>query len=155
MGFKGSVMATLCVLGALASSGCQRGYQSARQLESAQRGPAHCAKSCTELGMRMSAFVLVESDVAGCVCEPLQPYSPPPSPGASPPGTPSPGAPPPGAPAQPSLGAPPPAEQPQSGSFRTSTGAAAGYVVLAMRRAAQQQQQQQQQQYSPPPAMRR
>jgi hypothetical protein len=152
MGLKGPVIATLCVLGALASSGCQRGYQSARQLESAERGPSHCAKSCTNLGMRMSAFVLVESDVAGCVCEPLQPYPPPP-PGAPPPGAPAPGAPPP-----PSLGAPPPEAQPQSRNFRTSTGAAAGYVVLAMRRAAQQQAQQrrqQQQQSTPPPAMGR
>ncbi|WP_437916938.1 hypothetical protein WME73_21800 [Sorangium sp. So ce302] len=42
------------------------------ELVSAERGPTHCASSCYALGMRMSAFVLVDRAVAGCMCEPVQ-----------------------------------------------------------------------------------
>ena len=106
--------AFLLVLSAgLFASGCNRGYQSAGDLEHAERGPNHCAKSCQELGMRMSAFVLVESNVAGCVCEPMQP-----APGAN--------GPPPG----------PYGPPPQHQSSRSATGAAAGWVVVEIRRQA-------------------
>jgi hypothetical protein len=58
------------VIQVVAALGCNQGYQSAAELEHAERGPSHCAQSCQELGLRMSAFVLVESNVAGCVCAP-------------------------------------------------------------------------------------
>ncbi|WP_438030495.1 hypothetical protein [Sorangium sp. So ce233] len=95
----------------LALGGCNRGYQTAAELENAERGPTHCASSCYDLGMRMSAFVLVDRGVAGCVCEPVQ------APAAA-------------YPAPPPAGAPP-AAQPQS---RASAGAAAGYAVLEAQR---------------------
>ncbi|WP_433937082.1 hypothetical protein AB3662_20815 [Sorangium cellulosum] len=104
---------------ALALGGCNRGYQTAAELEHAERGPTHCASSCHELGMRMSAFVLVDRGVAGCVCEPVQ------APAAAYP------VPPPAAPAAPPPPVAPPAAQPQS---RASAGAAAGYAVLEAQR---------------------
>ncbi|WP_437663854.1 hypothetical protein [Sorangium sp. So ce1182] len=121
--------------GALALSGCNRGYQTAAELESAERGPTHCARSCYDLGMRMSAFVLVDRGVAGCVCEPVQapagPYPAPPPAGAPPPPA---GAPPPPPPAAGMA----PAPQPQS---RASAGAAAGYAVIQAHRQQQEEQQ--------------
>jgi hypothetical protein len=51
-------------------SGCYRGYKSAKDLDSDDRGPKACAASCKELGMTMSAFVLVEHQTSGCVCTP-------------------------------------------------------------------------------------
>jgi hypothetical protein len=116
-----STLGLLCVL--LFVSGCNRGYQSAGDLEHAERGPTYCAKSCQELGMRMSAFVLVESNIAGCVCEPMM--QPAPGPYAVPP--------------SPPMSAPPP--QPQS--RRSASGAAAGWLVVELQRqrAAQQAQQ--------------
>ncbi|WP_437961020.1 hypothetical protein WME76_16240 [Sorangium sp. So ce119] len=104
---------------ALALGGCNRGYQTAAELETAERGPTHCASSCYDLGMRMSAFVLVDRGVAGCVCEPVQ------APAAAYP------VPPPAAPAAPPPPAAAPAAQPQS---RASAGAAAGYAVLEAQR---------------------
>jgi hypothetical protein len=38
------------------------------ELESGAHGPAQCWKSCHELGMEMSALVLIEHARAGCVC---------------------------------------------------------------------------------------
>ncbi|WP_437581310.1 hypothetical protein [Sorangium sp. So ce887] len=105
-------------IAALALGGCNRGYQTAAELESAERGPTHCASSCYALGMRMSAFVLVDRGVAGCVCEPVQapagPYAVPPPAGAA------------------------PAAQPQS---RTSAAAAAGYAVIEAHRKQEEEQQ--------------
>ena len=63
---------TLSCLILFAQVGCGRGYASARDLESAERGPAQCGQSCHELGMRMAAFVLVQNNVSGCVCEPVE-----------------------------------------------------------------------------------
>jgi hypothetical protein len=130
------ILGSLAIL-ALASSGCAQGFQSAQELESAGRAPTHCAKSCETLNMRMSAFVLVEKDVAACVCEPVASMptaaapaapaavpAPPPAPAAAP----APAAPAPAAPA-PATGA----EAPQSIN-RSATGAAAGYIVIALRR---------------------
>ena len=54
----------------LSLSGCYRGYKDASDLEADNRGPSACAKSCKDLGMRMSAFVLVESTTSACVCSP-------------------------------------------------------------------------------------
>ncbi|MGK3963024.1 hypothetical protein WMF38_02395 [Sorangium sp. So ce118] len=151
--------------GALVLSGCNRGYQTAAELESAERGPTHCTRSCYDLGMRMSAFVLVDRGVAGCVCEPVQapagPYPAPPPAGAAPPpagavpppagavpppagaAPPPAGAVPPPAIAPPPAVAPPPAgaaaaPQPQS---RASAGAAAGYAVIQAHRKQQEEQQ--------------
>ncbi|WP_437627598.1 hypothetical protein [Sorangium sp. So ce1151] len=121
--------------GALALSGCNRGYQTAAELESAERGPTHCARSCYDLGMRMSAFVLVDRGVAGCVCEPVQapagPYPAPPPAGAAPP-------PPPAGAAPPPVGMAPAPQQPQS---RASSAAAAGYAVIQAQRNQQEEQQ--------------
>uniref|UniRef100_UPI003F5AE6E6 hypothetical protein n=1 Tax=Sorangium sp. So ce388 TaxID=3133309 RepID=UPI003F5AE6E6 len=142
--------------GALALSGCNRGYQTAAELETAERGPTHCARSCYDLGMRMSAFVLVDRGVAGCVCEPVQApagaYPAAPPAGAAPP--PAGAAPPPAGAASPPAGAVPPpagaaplpppaagtapAPQPQS---RASAGAAAGYAVIQAHRQQQEEQQ--------------
>lgn len=58
------------VLAGSALVGCNRGYMTASDLESAERGPKACSASCDELGMRMSAFVLVDRAAAGCVCSP-------------------------------------------------------------------------------------
>jgi hypothetical protein len=51
-------------------AGCYRGYKSAKELETDERGPKACAASCKELGLEMSAFVLVERQTSGCVCSP-------------------------------------------------------------------------------------
>lgn len=60
----------LAVLSACVTSACYRGYKSAKELDSDERGPTACAKSCKDLGMQMSAFVLVEHGMSGCVCSP-------------------------------------------------------------------------------------
>jgi hypothetical protein len=104
------------------TAGCTPGYIKASQLEERGQGPAACAKSCEELGMRMAALVLVGNDLPGCVCQPL------PVRGASDPQTASP---------------------PNAASSQFNDGAAAsttGYVVLAAAAAARQQQQAQQNQ---------
>jgi hypothetical protein len=56
----------------LALSGCYRGYKSPKELDSDERGPKACARSCKELGLEMSAFVLVEHQTSGCVCSPVE-----------------------------------------------------------------------------------
>ncbi|WP_437641393.1 hypothetical protein [Sorangium sp. So ce854] len=126
----------LVAVSALALSGCNRGYQTAAELETAERGPTHCASSCHELGMRMSAFVLVDRGVAGCVCEPL--HAPPVAYPAQPPTGAYPAPPPAGAYPAPPPAVPPPAAQPQS---RASAGAAAGYAVLEAQRRQQEDEQ--------------
>jgi hypothetical protein len=119
---------------ALWLSGCATGYQSADALESAERGPAACARSCQNLGMRMSAFVLVEHDVSGCVCSPAAPAAPPAPPAPAPPPSPTPPA---AAPA-PSEPPPPPAEPPTSNASPNDAAgaAAASYVVIVRAREA-------------------
>ena len=63
--------ALAAVLGAVfAFSGCYRGYKSPKELDSDERGPKACERSCKELGLEMSAFVLVERQTSGCVCSP-------------------------------------------------------------------------------------
>lgn len=57
-------------IGLLALSGCYRGYKSPRDLDADERGPKACETSCKELGLQMSAFVLVEHQTSGCVCSP-------------------------------------------------------------------------------------
>src|SRR5690606_37341265 len=57
------------VLAALAASlGCNRGYVSAEVLESSEIGPRHCDRTCSDFGMEMGAFVLIQHSYAGCVC---------------------------------------------------------------------------------------
>lgn len=53
-------------------SACAHGYARTDELQSAERGPTACSASCEELGMHMSAFVLVDRSTAGCVCSPNQ-----------------------------------------------------------------------------------
>lgn len=62
----------IAAIGALTLSACYRGYKSARELDADERGPKACAQSCKELGLEMSAFVLVERQTSGCVCSPAQ-----------------------------------------------------------------------------------
>lgn len=63
-------------LGLSVLSGCYRGYKSPRDLDADQRGPKDCAASCKELGLQMSAFVLVEHQTSGCVCSPPEKTTP-------------------------------------------------------------------------------
>jgi hypothetical protein len=66
-------IACVCaVFGLLALPGCYRGYKSAKELDTDERGPKACVKSCKELGLEMSAFVLVERQTSGCVCSPIE-----------------------------------------------------------------------------------
>jgi len=51
--------------------GCAPGYIKSSDLEAREQGPAACNKSCKELGMRMTALVLVGDQQPGCVCQPL------------------------------------------------------------------------------------
>ena len=112
------------------SGGCAPGgYINQEDLESRNQGPRGCAKSCEELGMRMTAMVLVGSSVPGCVCQPLVQAGPVAAPVAIP------------APA----GAPGASLDPNV----TEAGAAAstgGFVVIAAAAAARQQQEQMQRQ---------
>jgi hypothetical protein len=113
-------------VGALVSGlvGCAPGYIKASELEQNGQGPAACNKSCSELGMRMTAMVLVGDTVPGCVCQPVTV-----------------------APAAP-LTAPPPAAQgtaPAAGAEQGAAASAGGFVVIAAAAAAARQQQLQQQ----------
>jgi hypothetical protein len=113
--------------------GCRPGYLKASDLESSGQGPAACAKSCEELGMRMAALVLVSNSVPGCVCQPV--VGPAPAPKADVPA----------APDAPKVDAPAPAAPSgPAASDAQSQGAAAattGFIVLAAAAAAQQAQQ--------------
>ena len=104
----------LCI-GAL---GCQPGYIKASELEAQGQGPAACRKSCEDIGMRMTALVLVGDTLPGCVCQPLTKQEPLPGP------------------------APAPATPAEEGAAASTT----GYVVVAAAAAAAQQQQQRRQQ---------
>src|SRR5262245_42751711 len=57
-------------LGLSVLTGCYRGYKSAKELDSDERGPKACEQACKDLGLQMSAFVLVERQTSGCVCSP-------------------------------------------------------------------------------------
>ncbi len=97
--------------------GCVPGYIKPADLEKNKQGPGDCARSCEQLGMRMTAFVLVGAAVPGCVCQPVAKVPPAPAP-----------LPPPAAPEVAPDGA---------------AAATAGYVVIeAARRQAEQQHQQ-------------
>lgn len=99
----------------LSLTACKKGFIQPEDLESSRVGPRECASSCYNLGLRMSALVLLNR-VSACVCEPVQWYPPPPGP------------------------APAPAPAPTKGGASRGAGAAvAAHVVLA-----QQEQQQQQ-----------
>jgi hypothetical protein len=124
-----SALALTC----LALNSCAPGYVKASELEQRDQGPSACAKSCSDLGMRMVAMVLVGDTLPGCVCQVL------PIQGASPAAAPAP------------ANASAPADAPTSavGSEGSTEGAAAstaGYVVIAAAAAAREQQQQQERQ---------
>lgn len=111
------------VLGLLCSqlvTGCTPGYMKASQLEAQGQGPTACAKSCEDLGMRMTAMVLVGDSVPGCVCQPASLVAP-----AAP------------VPARPAS---------NTGATEGAAASSGGFVVIAAAAAARQQQQQQQQQ---------
>lgn len=57
---------------AFASACGPHGYETSRELESRGQGPSGCAERCTELGMQMTALVLVGAEMSGCVCQPLE-----------------------------------------------------------------------------------
>lgn len=138
----------------LGTSACYQGYMRPEELDSAERGPKACAVTCSELGMEMSAFVLVERQTSGCVCAPKvasadqkKEDAPAPEEGEKEPksdeskqG---------GEGEEPKEGTPEPAplEEPGAQGQHNEGGAAAAaaaYVVLAQHAAAQQQQQQRQ-----------
>ena len=110
----------LCI-GAL---GCQPGYIKAGELEAQGQGPSACRKSCEDLGMRMTALVLVGNTLPGCVCQPLVKQEPAPLPGIAPTNQTGPSA------------------SAEDGAAASTT----GYVVIAAAAAAAREQQRQQQQ---------
>lgn len=69
---KNIMMRVLVVCCAVSLTACNRGFQSAADLESEQRGPKQCSASCESIGMKMAAFVLVEHSTSGCVCAPKE-----------------------------------------------------------------------------------
>jgi hypothetical protein len=113
----------LCI-GAL---GCQPGYIKAGDLEAKGQGPSACRKSCEDLGMRMTALVLVGNTLPGCVCQPVVKQEPAPLPGIAPTNQAGPSA---------------SAASAEEGAAASST----GYVVIAAAAAAAREQQRQQQQ---------
>jgi hypothetical protein len=106
----------LAVVGLALMAGCTPGYMKSTELERKGQGPSACAKSCEDLGMRMTAMVLVGNQLPGCVCQPLVKQGPIPTPA-------------PGSPSEP-------------GAAASTT----GFVVIAAAAAARQQQEQQRQQ---------
>jgi hypothetical protein len=107
----------LAAIGLALMAGCTPGYIKSADLERKGQGPSACAKSCEDLGMRMTALVLVGDQLPGCVCQPVVKQAPISAP------------------------APAPAATPESGAAASTT----GFVVIAAAAAAQQQQQQQRQ----------
>jgi hypothetical protein len=113
-------MRTWCaVLGlGMLVGGCAPGYIKASDLERQGQGPGACSKSCEDLGMRMTALVLVGDTLPGCVCQPVFKQQPLQAPAAE-----------------------------AGGAAETGAAASTtGYVVVAAAAAAARQQQQQQQQ---------
>jgi hypothetical protein len=111
-------------------SGCTPGYINTSDLERRNQGPASCAKACQDIGMTMTAMVLVGDTVPGCVCQPAA---------LVPPG---PAAPAPAAPATtaPSGSPPPPAPASNTTPARGAAASAGGYVLIAAAAAARSQQ---------------
>ncbi len=68
---RGAVALALLVLGL---SGCPgpSGYETAEHLEQRAQGPSGCVTRCQELGLEMTALVLVEAHMSGCVCQPVR-----------------------------------------------------------------------------------
>jgi len=112
----------LAVVALALMAGCTPGYIKSSELEQKGQGPSACTKSCEDLGMRMTAMVLMGDQIPGCVCQPVVKQGPLLGPEAAP--------------------APAPASAPEPGAAASTT----GYVVIAAAAAAQQQRQQQQQQ---------
>jgi hypothetical protein len=102
-------------------TGCTPGYIKSNELESKGQGPSACSKACEDIGMRMTAMVLVGDTVPGCVCQPVTLAPAGSSPAPTPPAT---------------DGAP------QEGAAASS----GGYVLIAAAAAARQQQEQQRRQ---------
>jgi hypothetical protein len=102
----------LAVVGLALMAGCAPGYMKSSELERKGQGPSACAKSCEDLGMRMTALVLVGDELPGCVCQPLIKQGP--------------------------IPAPAPASPAESGAAASTT----GFVVIAAAAAARQQQEQ-------------
>jgi hypothetical protein len=96
-------------------AGCTPGYIKPSDLESRNQGPSSCAKACQDIGMRMTAMVLVGDAVPGCVCQPVEPAPP---------------------------GSPPPPPASSAGPERGAAAAAGGYVLIAAAAARQQQEHQ-------------
>jgi hypothetical protein len=109
-----------CTLIVVVATGCTPGYMKSNELESKGQGPSACSKACEDIGMRMTAMVLVGDTVPGCVCQPVTT-----APAGSPP-----------APAPPATEA-----APEQGAAASS----GGYVLIAAAAAARQQQEQQRQ----------
>lgn len=47
------------------------GYETTEHLDQRGQGPTGCATRCEELGMQMTALVLVDAHTSGCVCQPV------------------------------------------------------------------------------------
>lgn len=147
----GGIGAICLVALATSTSACVPGYIKPKELKAKGWGPDSCVKSCQDLGMRMTALVLV-SQVPACVCQPLVTAAPPaavaaPAPAAAPSAAP-PVAPPPAA--SPPAAAPPASRgTPHAANDDPVLGAAAsaaGMLVIA----AEEEARHQQQSYQPP-----
>jgi hypothetical protein len=110
---------SLVVLG-VTLLGCAPGYIKSADLEAREQGPTACARSCEDIGMRMTALVLVGNEQPGCVCQPVAKESPQPL-------------------VPPAVA---PAGAPQEGAAASTT----GYVVIAAADAARRQSERQRQQ---------
>ncbi|HVY28474.1 MAG TPA: hypothetical protein VHB79_18085 [Polyangiaceae bacterium] len=136
----------VCLVVAALAGACKDGYIRSTDLEREGQGPDACRSACQDIGMRMTAMVLVSDQVPGCVCQPLvrmersAPVAAPPSvapaaapavpPSAAPPAAPTPDAAPPAVPGATN-------EPPETGA----AAATGGYVVIAAAVAAARQQQ--------------
>lgn len=117
----------VAVAGLAASlAACTPGYMKAGDLDRLNQGPNDCARSCYEIGMHMTALVLVSNQLPGCVCQPnlapLVPNSAPLVPNTAPPAV----------------------------SENAAAAAVSGEVVVAAAAAAAHQRQAQQQVYRAP-----
>jgi hypothetical protein len=63
--------AAIAALLSLASACGPRGYETTEHLEERGQGPEGCAQRCNELGMQMTALVLVDAHMSSCVCQPV------------------------------------------------------------------------------------
>lgn len=121
--------------------GCH-GYATASELQKRKQGPDACEARCQELGMRMGALALIDTDHAGCVCIPHEPAPAPAQPAPPPPAPSTPDSAPeapetsPSAPSTPETPAPEPAP---SASVRESAVIAATGMLIAEEAHNQQQ----------------